>query len=137
MANSPPPNFTIEAVVGASQQATLPYQQNYMEFSYTQDCGAYSTSISPTKSYVTLSDSGATGGTFSHPYTDTFDLVAPPLSEIGQHTISLNVFQTSSQGYTLPAPGGQMASISYDFTITVTPCVSSISATTTISDSTY
>ena len=83
MANNPPPNFTIEAVVGASQSATLPYQQNYMEFSYKQDCGAYTTSISPTKSYVTLSDSGAVGGEFNHIYTDTFDLVAPPLSEIG------------------------------------------------------
>lgn len=66
MENAPPADLTIEAVVGVSQSVTLPYQANYMEYSYVQDCGAYSTSVSPTKSYMTLSDSGATSGPFNH-----------------------------------------------------------------------
>mgnify|MGYP007082949866 CR=1 FL=1 len=41
MMGKAPIDMTIEAVVGEPVKQDLPYQDNYMEFIYGQDCGDY------------------------------------------------------------------------------------------------
>ena len=115
--------MTIEAVNGATQVQNLAYQGNYMEYTYNQDCGAYSVTLAPTLSFLAVSSSGSTGGFNSHVFPDTMTLNTPSLSDIGQYTVTMNVLQTGvgNQGYTNPT-NGQMPAISYTFTVTVDPC---------------
>ena len=42
-----PADMTIEAVVGAPVTQNLPYQYNWIESLYNQNCGSYSISMAP------------------------------------------------------------------------------------------
>lgn len=115
----------IEAVIGTPTSQDLPYQNNYMEFIYGQDCGDYEITFTPDISNILiLETSGNSISPHGTPFIDKLNLVSNSVDDIGIYNVKMNIGQDvndSSQGFDLPFRGTVETS-SYDFVVIVNPC---------------
>lgn len=100
-----------------------------MEVVYEQDCGSYTTTLSPSYPFLTLESTGATAGPHSHSYHDKLTLASNDLSDVGQYSVTMTVSQDSSNGDGFSNPYvGYIPSVDYTFLVTVNPCDTTLSA---------
>ena len=83
--------MSTEAVLGPDDISNLVYQENYVESVYSQDCGTYTTTLSPSYPFLTIESTGATGGPNNHGFLDKMTLVSTDLSDIGQYTVTMTI----------------------------------------------
>ena len=134
-----PRDMTTRAVSGPPDVASLDYQENYMEKVYEQNCGTYSVTLSPTYSFLTIAQTGATSATNNLLYYDQLTLASSNPLDIGQYSVLMTVSQESSvptDGYSNPYLG-RLPSISYTFLVTVEPCETALSVDTPSPTMTY
>lgn len=93
MLNAQPVDMTIQAVIGAPEEQDLPYQDNYMEFIYGQDCGDYQISFTPPLALLGLSSKGVLLSPQGQPFIDTLTLTSNSLDDIGVYNLKLNIEQ--------------------------------------------
>ena len=74
MENSAPTDMSTVAITGPDDVQTLGYQENYMEFTYSQNCGTYSIEFSPDYSFLQLAQTGSTSGPNNLAYWDQLTL---------------------------------------------------------------
>ena len=65
----------------------MPYQNNYMEFIYGQDCGEYDITFTPPLDLLAMSSLGISLSPQGQPFIDTLTLTSTSVDDIGVYNL--------------------------------------------------
>ena len=133
-----PEDMVTWAVSGPDDSKTLQYYDNYMENIYDQNCGTYSVVLEPAYSFLTVSRTGSVStSTHAHPYDDLITLSSSDVNDIGKYSVTMRITQIPGvDGYAHPY-AGTMPDMTKEFSVTINPCLETLTTGTAIPDFTY